>query len=84
MATAARREELLPLRAEVADAIEQVGWRRARPVVEEVLGVHASGPHGGWWGRVGKRSAPKLLRALGERLEVTVQLTLFTEKGEQV
>ncbi len=81
MATAARREELAPLRLKVAEAIEQVGWRQARPVVEEVLGVHASGPHGGWWSKVGKRAAPKLLQMLAERQRTAPvgQLDLFTQ-----
>ncbi|HXW79548.1 MAG TPA: hypothetical protein VEJ84_08615, partial [Acidimicrobiales bacterium] len=68
-ARTARRHELLPLRSEVAEAIEKIGWRSARPVVEEVLGVHAAGPHGGWWSRVGKRNGPVLLRALAAKSE---------------
>lgn len=68
-ATVARRDQLLPARLQVAEAIEQVGWRRARPVVEEVLGVHAAGPHGGWWSKVGKRNSRALLLALGHKAE---------------
>ena len=60
-----RRVELLPLRTEVAEAIEAVGWRRARPVVESVLGtVPVTGPHGAWWGKVGKRAGAAILAGL--------------------
>ena len=60
-----RRAELLPLRTEVAEAIEAVGWRRARPVVESVLGtVPVTGPHDAWWGKVGKRAGAAILAGL--------------------
>lgn len=60
-----RRVELLPLRTEVAEAIAAIGWRRARPVVESVLGtVPVTGPHGAWWGKVGKRAGAAILAGL--------------------
>jgi len=34
-----RRAELAPSRQQVADAIEAVGWRKARPIIVDVLGT---------------------------------------------
>jgi hypothetical protein len=63
-----RDAELAPLRAEVAAAIAEVGWTRARPVVETVLGpgVRVSGPssRAAWWHKVGKRSGARILAEL--------------------
>jgi hypothetical protein len=61
-----RDRELVPLRAEVAEAIAAVGWRRARPVVASVLGPrwHVGGPRGTWWEHVGKRSGARILARL--------------------
>lgn len=69
VATVARRDELAPLRLEVSQAIDAIGWRKARPIVESVLCLHASGPRGGWWAAVGKRAGAKLLSALAEAKE---------------
>jgi hypothetical protein len=73
---ARRAAELAPLRAEVVQAIDRVGWRRARPVVAQVLGVRPSGLHGGWWAKVGKRSGARLLLALSLVEPEPCQLTL--------
>ena len=62
----AYRLEVLPLREQVSDLVDQVGWRRARPVVEEVLKVHASGPRGGWWSKVTRRRAVELIAVLSQ------------------
>lgn len=61
-----RTAELAPLRAEVARAVAEVGWTRARPVVEAALGpgIHVSGPRGAWRGRVGKRAGARILAGL--------------------
>jgi len=65
VATQKRREELAPLRLEVAEAIDVVGWRRAKPVIKGVLGtVPVTGLHGGWWSKVGKRSGAAILEGL--------------------
>ena len=62
-----RDHELAPLRAEVARAIAEVGWSRARPVVEAVLGpmVRVTGPRGAWRHRVGKRAGARIVAGLG-------------------
>ena len=75
-ARARRAAELAPLRAEVARAIDRVGWRRARPVVAQVLGVRPNGLRGGWWAKVGKRSGARLLVALSLVEPEPRQLTL--------
>lgn len=61
-----RDRELAPLRAEVARAVAEVGWSRARPVVEATFGprVRVSGPRGAWRSRVGKRAGARLLAGL--------------------
>jgi hypothetical protein len=62
-----RREELQPLRLAIANEVERVGWRAARPVIAEVLALDygaVAGVHGGWWGRIGKRAGPVLLARL--------------------
>jgi hypothetical protein len=59
-----RAVELQPLRTAIDDAIVALGWRRARPVCEAVLGVRCQGQRGGWWGKVGKRNGLVLLEHL--------------------
>ena len=59
-----RAAKLLPLRTEIDAAIDALGWRRAKPVVCEVLGLHVAGQRGAWWAKVGGRNGPKLLAAL--------------------
>jgi hypothetical protein len=61
-----RAIELAPLRSEIAHAIEEVGWRRAKPVVATVLAPrwHVGGPKGQWWEHVGKRSGARILAGL--------------------
>lgn len=83
-ARAERREELFPLRAEINEAIDRIGWRQAKPLVEAVLrktypDIHLSSQRGGWWGLVGKRNGPKLVAALqvAATKEVTGQQKLF-------
>ncbi len=62
-----REHDLAPLRAEVARAVAEVGWARARPVVEAVLGpmVRVTGPRGAWRHRVGKRAGARIVAGLG-------------------
>ena len=59
-----RAVELQPLRTAIDDAIVTLGWRRARPICEAVLGVRCQGQRGGWWAKVGKRNGPVLLERL--------------------
>jgi hypothetical protein len=63
--TVKRREDLLPLRREIDSLISQLGWKRARPIVERYIGVPA-GPsqRGAWWSRVGKRNGEQLRKEL--------------------
>jgi hypothetical protein len=65
-ARARREQELAPLRAEVARAVAAVGWRRAKPVIAQVLGPrwHVGGPRGPWWDHVGRRSGARILAEL--------------------
>lgn len=60
-----RRADLEPLRAEVAERIGEVGWARARPVVEAVLGREVPAQRGAWWSEVGARSGRAILDGLG-------------------
>jgi hypothetical protein len=71
-----RTRELAPLHAQIAAAIEQIGWRTARPLVIAIVGHAHGGRHGGWWHKVGKRNGTKLLAALHA---VPLQPTLFDE-----
>ena len=60
-----RREALAPIRSEVAAAIAEVGWRKAKPVVVAVMApVGVTGRHGTWWHYVTKRRATRLLAGL--------------------
>jgi hypothetical protein len=61
-----RRVELTPLREEIDNAITRVGWRRARPIVEQVMGLPVPRQRGAWRSKVGKRSGQKLLKALAK------------------
>jgi hypothetical protein len=59
-----RQRQLEPLHADIAHAIEQLGWRRARPIVIDVIGNARGGRRGTWWRNVGKRNGTKLLGRL--------------------
>jgi hypothetical protein len=59
-----RETELEPIRARVALTIRRVGWQRARPVVEAVMGYPVPRSNGRWWRAVGKRRAAALLSLL--------------------
>jgi hypothetical protein len=73
-----RESELAPLRVQVARAVAEVGWTRARPVVAEVMApVPVHGPHGRWGRRIGKRNGRRLLAALSA-LPVQGRLGLVT------
>ena len=74
-----RQAELRPIRVEVADEIDHIGWPKARLVIEEVLGVRTGGLHGGWWSRVGKRNGPVLVQALEDAAVPKGQLRLFRD-----
>jgi hypothetical protein len=64
-ARARREHELAPLRAEVGRLVAEVGWERARPIVEAVMApVRVSGPRGVWRSRVGKRTGRRILAEL--------------------
>ncbi len=59
-----RRIELEPIRIEIDALITEIGWRKAKPVVEMVMGVEIPRQRGSWWRLVGKRKAKALLIAL--------------------
>ena len=59
-----RREELDPIRNELDQMIHSIGWRKARPVVEQVMGFPVSRQRGNWWAAVGKRKIKALTEAL--------------------
>ena len=60
-----RADELAPTLAEVDRLVAEVGWRRARPVVEAAMApVRVSGPRGRWRHRVGKRSGGRIVAGL--------------------
>jgi len=63
---ARRTEQLAPLRAEIARAIVEVGWARAKPVVVAVLAPrwHVGGARGPWIEHVGVRSGQRILTGL--------------------
>jgi hypothetical protein len=79
-----RRAELTPVRKQVDHAITRLGWRRARPIVSEVMGFPLRSQRGAWWSRVGKRNGAKLLEALAEarRRPPVGQLSLFGDGPE--
>jgi hypothetical protein len=60
------REKAMPLRTEVDRMITLVGWRKAHPVIEKVMGFPVPGRHGGWWGAVTVRRGQQLVDALHE------------------
>jgi len=60
-----REHELAPLRSEVDHLVSDVGWDRARPVVETVMApVRVSGPRGASRSQAGKRAGARLLADL--------------------
>jgi hypothetical protein len=59
-----RAAQLAPLHAEIGAAIERLGWRRARPIVADVIGHATGGCHGSWRRKVGKRNGARLLARL--------------------
>ena len=60
-----REHELAPLRAEIDRLVAEVGWRRARPVVEAAMApIRVTGPRGVWRSRVGRRSGGRILAGL--------------------
>ena len=60
-----RDRELAPLRAEVDRVVSEVGWTRARPVVEAAMApLRVTGPRGAWRHRVGKRAGGRILAGL--------------------
>ena len=73
-----RAAELAPLLAEVDRLVSEVGWSRARPVVEAAMApVRVTGPRGVWRSRVGKRAGARIVAALSvlpvqERLALDV------------
>jgi hypothetical protein len=69
-----RRAELRPAREEIAELIDQIGWRRARPLVRAALGRPVQ--RAGLW-RLGKRDTHRVLIALRERPDEKGQLCLF-------
>jgi hypothetical protein len=69
-----REREIAPLRTDIAGLIEHVGWRRARPIVIDVIGHATGGPNGTWWHKVGKRNGARLLTRPGN---VPIQGVLF-------
>lgn len=60
----ARRKEIEPLRLALDDLIASVGWRRAKPVIESVLGHPVERQRGTWWREMGKRNIQKVTKAL--------------------
>lgn len=68
-AMARRRDELAPLLEEIDARIDEVGWRRARPIVTQAIYHACELPvalHGPWRYRVGKRNGKRILAALAE------------------
>lgn len=61
-----RAAELAPIVAEIDRLVAEVGWRRARPVVEAAIGplVRVTGPRGAWRHRVGKRTGARIVAGL--------------------
>lgn len=60
-----RTAELAPVLVEVDRLVADIGWCRARPVVEAVMApVSVSGPRGVWRRRIGKRTGRRLVEAL--------------------
>jgi hypothetical protein len=71
-----RRVELGPVREEIAGLIDDMGWRRARPIIHAALGRPVQRP--GLW-RLGKRETARVLDALREGPRG--QGRLFGERG---
>jgi hypothetical protein len=68
-------EELKPLRQEISDRIDQVGWRAARPVIRGSLGRPVQ--RRGLW-TLGKRDTSAVLAALSG---MSRQASLFEHEG---
>lgn len=73
-----RREELRPVLVEIADRIDTMGWRRARPLIRAALARRVQ--RAGLW-RLNKRDTYKVLEALREGPRG--QLCLFDWKDPQ-
>lgn len=83
-AMAQRREDLRPLREEIAQKIErlrQLGfrWRAIRGVIDEYLPGQYSAitERGSWWSAVGKRNGAKILAALDTLTQLPPSDQLF-------
>lgn len=60
-----RAAEMSSLVAEIDRLVAAVGWRQARPLVEDVMApVRVTGSRGRWRQRIGKRTGRRLLEAL--------------------
>jgi hypothetical protein len=72
-----RRQELAPLRLEIARLIDEVGFRKAKPVLTKYTGRPIiGGVHGGWWRYIGKRNGP----VIKAELEALRPLVLFEKE----
>src|SRR5689334_16716117 len=74
-----RARELAPIHAEIAHAIEQLGWHTARPIVADTIGHAHGGRNGSWRHKVGKRNGTRLLARLHA---IPVQGVLFAPAQE--
>ena len=81
-----REHELAPMVAEIDRLVVEVGWRRARPVVEAAMTpVRVSGPRGVWRHRVGKRSGGRILAALSALpAQGRLPLVAASQRGRRV
>ena len=70
-----RQAQLIPLLNAIEMAIDLVGWERARPVVEGVMGFTIPRRRGRWWRGINKRSGSRLLLEL-EQLPAQARLPL--------
>lgn len=72
------RRELAPLRCEIADRLDEIGWRRARAAVQRALGRPVQ--RRGLW-LLGKRDTRRVLEALRSTPR---QPSLFTRDEKEV
>lgn len=72
-----RRERLDPIRRDLDDLITRVGWRRAKPIITDVLGFPPKSQRGAWWARVGIRNAKKITDRLNDLTTIVRQGELF-------
>lgn len=81
------REKAMPLREEADRLITAIGWRRAHPVVERVMGSPIPGRHGNWWAAVTGQRAQRLVDELRQaslpRAEQGGQLAMFGQTQEK-